>query len=378
MITADHIDNVRKAAHQLLTHHSVGTGKAQPADIEFSRVGDFNLHREQQDPDLYGMIDAVYILYTLGDLAQVTQRTGRRQWADKILACQDDEGWFSRLNHRGHSREHATAYAIGALTLLAVEADEEYLSAVRPLTGMLPLLTDPAAFTKWIEHLNFRGTIHDIRTKNVGWHHIWRSSHIGGGIPAALGMMGEHVDLWWSGRVDLNAWFERYFQWLDDHANPRTGYWQRAFWNKVYRSPTLIDMGGAVHFYWVYAARARPLPYPAKIIDATLTLQKPTGLYRQHPYCIDLDGNFCINRAYLQLDSARQQTYREQVYASATANFEAIVTALTARPTDEIYQDSHGLPGALAALTECAKLPDFPYADLMANWQHPLDNAWWL
>ncbi len=373
MIDTAQIAELKQAAFRFLAQHSIAAN-----GDGYSTVGEFSLHRGQTDPDLYGMIDAAYILYTLGELPQVTDRKRRQLWAEAILACQDEAGWFSKRNLRGHSQAHATAYAIGALMLLEVEPDERYSDRVRPFTGMLPILTDSAAFIHWIEHLEFRGTLHDIRTKNVGWHHIWRSSHIGGGIPAALGMMRDQVTRWWPDTVVLDDWFAMYFAWLDAHANPATGYWQRAFWNKLYRRPTLIDMGGAVHFYWVYVASDHPLPYPARIIDATLSLQKTSGLYRQHPYCIDLDGNFCINRAYLQLDSGERARCQDAVYGAAETNFEAIVNALTTQPLDAIYVDSHGLPGALAALTECTKLPSFKYADLINNWQHPLDKVWWL
>ena len=370
------LTKIVSSTNRFLQKHAVGeTSKLY--DVA-PLTGEFALHREQSTPDLYGMIDAVYILFILNKLPEKTDRSSRKTWARQILACQDDQGWFSKLNLRGHSREHATAYAIGALRLLEVESDEDHITHIKPLTALLPILTDYATFLHWIERLNFRLTPRDILSKNVGWHHIWRGSHIGGGIAALVGMTRHLFEQWWPAQANAEQWFAWYFDWLDAQANPKTGYWQRAFWNLIYRKPTMIDMGGAVHFFWIYEALARPFPYPAQVIESTTSLQKTSGLYKNHPFCIDLDGNFCIIRSFLQLPKSQQQTYQRQAHQSINANFRGVVHALTQQPLEQIYTDSHGLPGALAALAECAKLPNFEHAEHLAGWQNPFDKAWWL
>jgi len=48
------------------------------------------------------------------------------------------------------------------------------------------------------------------------------------------------------------------------------------------------------------------------------------------------------------------------------------------RPLEDVYLDSHGLPGALAALSECVKLPGFAHTGTASQWKHPLDRVWWL
>ena len=367
------VDRILQRSFSFLNLHVVGACTGTDS-IE----GAFSLHANRSIADLYGSIDAAYILYALGILLRKTSHVSRQTWAKHILISQADQGWFTKLNLRGHPREHATAYAIAALHLLQIEPDEDYVTQIKPLTALLPLLTDRTAFLRWITRLDFCLDPRSILKKNLGWHYIWRGSHVGGGIPAVIGMTRHLFEQWWPGQVDVDQWFAWYFEWLDAHVNPKTGYWQRAFWNLIYRKPTLIDMGGAVHFFWIYEALGRPFPYPEAVIESTLALQRPNGLYKDHPFCIDLDGNFCLIRAYLQLPAEKQAQYRERVYRSAERNFEAIVKALLERPLEEIYSDSHGLPGALVALVECTKLPDFKYADALAGWQHPLDKVWWL
>lgn len=341
-------------------------------------TGNFSLFRDKSEPDLYGMIDAVYTLFILGVLGDHTNSDSRKIWAKRILACQDESGWFLLKNLRGHSKEHATAYAIGALKLLELEDEEEYVAKIKPLHFAKSLLTEQHLSSHWISHLGFEYRLNDILEKNVGWNHIWRSSHIGGGIPAALHMTRSLHKEWWGEQINVDSWFSWYFSWLNEHVNPQTGFWQRALWNMFYRKPTLIDMGGAVHFFWIYNALQQSFLYPEQVIESTLKLQKTTGLYKNHPFCIDLDGNFCIIRAFLQLPQARQIVYKSRVYSAIEANFEGVISALTTKSFVEIYSDLHGLPGALAALIECTKLPDFQYSSYLTGWKNPFDKVCWL
>lgn len=366
------LEQIEQRTIQFLEQHSTAALTGAPY------AGDFSLHAGSAEADLYGMVDAVYLLSILGQLPQRTTRASREIWANRILACQDEQGYFSRRNKRGHSAEHATAYAIGALQLLEVEPTEAYVAQVQPLRFAEPMLHDQGRFTDWIEHLGFYYRPRDVLHKNVGWNHIWRSSHIGGGVAAALHMTRQAHQRWWGSPCQTDRWFDWYFAWLNGHINPKTGLWQRALWNTIYKQPTLIDMGGAVHFFWLYDALDQAFSHPVQTIYSTIGLQTANGLYKDHPFCIDLDGNFCIARPYLQLSEAEQATHAPAVYRSLEANFTAIVNALTAQPFEQIYQDSHGLPGALAALIECTKLPAFPHKEAMRGWQNPFDRVCWL
>ena len=369
------IAQITQSSEKFLQRHAALAGREWCEALPV--CGEFSLYPGQSVPDLYGMVDAVYILYTIGNLPKRTDRTSRRTWAERILACQDEQGWFAKLNLRGHSREHATAYAIGALKLLEVEPDEVYVDRIRPLEGLLPLLTSYEVFEHWIRRLGFRITLHDI-PGNLGWNYVWRASHLAGGTAAAIGMTQHCFGKWWGNQINADIWFKWFFEWLDQEANPRTGYWQRALWNLVYRKPTSIDLGGAVHFLWIYEAYGRRFPYPEQTMLSTVAVQRGTGLYRSYPMCIDLDGNFCITRSYLWLPAGKQMHYEALATRAIERNFVAVVNTLTSRPLTEVYRDSHGLPGALAALVECAKFPGFRFADAVNDWQHPLDRVWWL
>jgi len=339
-------------------------------------TGNFGLFTDCDVPDLYGMIDAVYTLYLVQELEKVTDIESRNLWAQKIRSCQDDDGWFTKRNLRGHSKEHATAYAISALRLLEVESPESYVSQIKPLDGIKEIFKSQLNFEEWIDRLGFKITFDDP-VGHAGWHYIWRSSHLGGGITAALGMTRELQKEWWP-KMNTEKWFNWYFNWLDKETNPQTGYWQRAIWNWFVPGPTLIDMAGAVHFYWVYEKYGHPLPYPEKIIESTLKVQKETGLYRDYPMCIDLDGNFCLTRAYNQLPKDKRERYYSQVNEALTKNFNAVLDYLDSQPLEDIYDDSHGLPGALAALAECQEFEGFSRMKEAKLFNNPFNKVWWL
>lgn len=362
---------------QLTSHIEHFVNQHRLEDKEFFS-GDFSLFQNSLEYDLYGSIDAVYILYTTGILEKKTDQNSRSTWAKKILDCQGKDGWFTKKNLRGHAKEHATAYALSALQLLSIEDEEKYINLVNPIQDIRSFLEDKNQFLKWIKNLDFELKTKSILQKKLGWHHIWRGSHVGGGIAAIIGMTNHLFSNWWDIKNSVEMWYSWYFDWLNDKVNPETGLWQLGVWNKIYKNPTLIDMGGAVHFYWIYEKLGQSFPYPENLIESTLSLQKNSGLYKNHPFCIDLDGNFCVIRAYLQLSDDMKNKFRERVYQSAERSFEGIVNAFLEKPLSEIYKDSHGLPGALAALVECKKLPGFKYAELIRAWEHPLDKTWWL
>jgi hypothetical protein len=296
-----------------------------PHDIR----GHFSLARGGPE-NLFGSADMVYVLYALDELDERTTPEGRKEWAAFIQSCQDpDTGWFTRnrgLHRLGTSpfKEHSTAYAVSALLMLGEEP--KY-----PLRSAQKITQSKEATERWLE--------------GILWIYVWGGSHQGGGMGAALEMTGEAP----------GQWFEWYFDWLDKEVNPETGLWQRAPWNIFYTKPLLEEMGGAPHFWWVYHHRGRPLPYPEKIINTCLALQKPSGLWddKGYTFCVDLDAIWSIHRAYLQL---REQgiEYRKQDIKESFERYLETVCDILNRPDSllEVYDNAHKLPGALAAIAE--------------------------
>lgn len=108
------------------------------------------------------------------------------------------------------------------------------------------------------------------------------------------------------------------FDWLDDHQNPETGYWDLG------QGASLLDaMAGAFHFYFLYFYLGRPVNYAERIIDSTLALQQPDGLFDPRGgggACIDLDAIDILVKFSMLTD------YRAtDIKAALTRAFEAIL-----------------------------------------------------
>lgn len=340
--------------------------------------GMFSLHMHSETEDLYGMLDALYSLHIIGKLEHFTTKSSRATWAGKILACQDKTGYFTGKNLRKHSAEHATAYAIGGLKLLEIENDENYLNLLQPLAFLIPLLTSENAFIRWISRMGLN-SVTDIFHKNLGWHYIWRGSHVGGGIAATIGMTSGLFNSWWPEKaISYTRWFELFFLYLNSVINTDTGLWQRAFYNRFYRKATINDLGGASHFWWIYQKYNVSLPKPENAIHSILSLQKPSGLFKGYPFCIDFDGVNGLCTALLQIESQSNRSLKISVITAVEKAQEGILNFLLQCDFETIYSDSHGLPGALAAIKECARISQFSVVRDPVLWNNVLDKIWWL
>jgi len=279
--------------------------------------------------DLYGSTDAVYLLWTIGELEERTTEESRREWAGLIQSYQDPEsGWFDRGNETLHFKSHATAYATGALVLLGY-------SPLHPFRWSDRMTKSEEDMKKWIGQ--------------IWWDVIWVGSHEGGGVAAALAMTGQAP----------KEWYDWYLDWLDREVNPETGMWQRAFYNVIIKKPNMVDLGGAAHFWWIYQEKARPIPYPRQVIDTCLDLQLESGLWDKKPrkgdfpYCINCDAVNGINAAYFHLLTSGQE-YRTEDIARAYDKYLGRCREVLCAPgtVENLYTNSHDLPGALIGIAE--------------------------
>lgn len=282
--------------------------------------------------DLYGSCDMVYLLFTIGELEERTTEAGRREWAALIQGFQDPEtGWFDKGNVTLHFREHATAYATGALKLLGSRPLHPFRWAER-------IIESEEAMDRWLS--------------GIWWDVVWVGSHQGGGVAASLLMTDSAPEEWF-------GWF---FAWLDREVNPETGLWQRAFYNRVYKKPMKNDLGGAAHFWWIYEAKGRPIPYPERVIDSVLSLQRDNGLWEKYktkptyPTCINCDAINGINLAYNQLLAGGQDYRRRDIEAAYLRFYEACDRILNQPDAlEKLYTNAHDLPGGLIGVAEAER-----------------------
>jgi len=316
-------------------------------------------YQEGGDYDLYGSCDMVYLLWTIGELEERTTEAGRRQWARIIRDYQDAEtGWWTHGNETLHFKEHATAYATGALVLLGKRP-------LHPFHWKEEMTGSKEALDKWLS--------------GIWWDVVWVGSHQGGGVAASLDMTGEASD----------RWFNWYLDWLDNEVNPDTGLWQRAFYNRFYKKPMKNDLGGAAHFWWIYQERGRPLPYPEKVIDTVLGLQRDNGLWEQYktkdtyPTCINCDAINGINAAHAQLLDKGTE-YRTGDILRSYDRFMVECGRILNGPDslERHYKNSHDLPGAFIGIAEADRFMRSYFGesslDTRQEWRSVLEKICWL
>ncbi len=316
-------------------------------------------YQEGGSYDLYGSCDMVYLLWTTGELSERTTKSGREQWARIIRDYQDPEtGWWTHGNETLHFKEHATAYATGALQLLGYEP-------LHPFRWKEEMTGSPEALDKWLS--------------GIWWDVVWVGSHQGGGVAASLAMTGEASD----------QWFEWYLDWLDNEVNPRTGLWQRAFYNSFYKKPMKNDLGGAAHFWWVYQERGRPIPCPEKVIDTVLGLQRDNGLWEKYkiketyPTCINCDAINGINAAHARLLEAGREYRTGDIVRSYDRFMRSCQDILNSPDSlERLYKNSHDLPGAFIGIAEADRFMRYYFGksslDTRHEWRSVLTEICWL
>lgn len=232
---------------------------------------DFGLS-EGLAPDLLSQCFAVLCL-ELFDALPAIPATDRARWRAQIAASyQGETGYFVEpqmspgdLPARGHNWQYVTWQS----TMFARSALEALGDRSAYPAAFLEDLKSPDRIVSWLEERN--------------WRNPWlESNNI---MFAALFLLQEADAL----HGDANgAILEAMFRWLDDHQNPVTGYWDLG------RGSSLLNaMAGAFHLYFLYLITGRRVQYPERILESTLSLQQPDGLFDPRGgggACLDLDA----------------------------------------------------------------------------------------
>lgn len=291
--------------------------------------------------NLYGTTDVLISRYIVNQLNINSEE--KKLWADVINRYQDPTtGWY-RAIFPLHYKEHTTAYAVAALHL--IQETPQY-----SLKFLDPILHSEQSMVRWATHFN--------------WSAIWPGSHVISGIPACLAMT----------KGKNHPFFEWYFDWLNREVDPQSGFWLRGWIHHsgMRKVPTYKEMAGAFHMYYIYEYFNRKWLYPEKIIDFTLDFQHQNGLWdKDVTYCVDLDGIYCLTRS-LKLTHG----YRESEIRLAVERYLQTAEKILNNPDFffKHYQNSHTLPGALAAIAEGQKwYPDM--VKTLRPWKQSLDDA---
>jgi hypothetical protein len=216
----------------------------------------------------------------------------RAAWLASLQAYQDPAtGLFSDSAHAARSPDaaHDATHLDHQLTTFC-------LSAVHALGGrpLYPLRfldewQDPGRLCAWLDRLD--------------WTNPWNS----GNKAMFLGIFLLY-DRDFIGNARSRPAMDAWFDWHDRHQNPQTGFWGQG------RRATYIDgLGGAFHQFTLYHYANRPLRCAEQIIDRTLLLQQPDGLYSPilgGATCYELDAADVLVQLHRRHSSYRSDAVR--------------------------------------------------------------------
>lgn len=240
---------------------------------------------------------AIFTNELLGTLHSVP-KLRREQWQQYLLSCQDPHsGIFRDPNLQPGdltSAFHNWDYVVWQMTFFTTSAlDALDAFPAYPLRFLEPYRSR-TAITAWLEQLD--------------WSNPWLESNRVMFLSSFLIQAGE------------TSLANTIFDWLDNAQDQESGYWG------MKQGASRFDaMAGAFHFYFLYFYLGRPVRYADQIIDNTLLLQQPDGLY--HPAggggaCHDLDAIDILVKFSMLTDYRAQdiKASLRQSYAALRAN----------------------------------------------------------
>ncbi len=197
----------------------------------------------------------------------------RDRWIEYLQECQRaSDGLFvdpllERFPVAGS--DHDLAYLLDQITYFALQALDALGSAPRHPIQVLERWPTPEAFVAWMERLD--------------WSNAWLQSNRVMFALTFLVHAVEHMHEQAAARL-----FHAALDWLDATQDQETGTWGRKAGSSL-----LNGMAATYHFLPFYEYVQRPIQYLSNLIDATLALQQPDGLFGAGAgggACEDLDA----------------------------------------------------------------------------------------
>jgi hypothetical protein len=222
------------------------------------------------------------------ELYGLLPRNPAAEWANALLHIQDpDSGLF--LDPRfaeadllpdspGQEYIHlqTTYFALNALDAMRFRPGHA-LRFASPFVA-------PGYAEEWLEHLD--------------WSNPWRESNMVMFIAGALYHRWRYEDDASAGEA-----LQRVLDWLDGHQDPDSG-----LWGTRSGASLLHAMAGGYHFLPFYFVSGRCVRHAERIIDSTLSLQQPDGLFDPHgggDACLDVDAIDVLVKLSLVTDHRR-------------------------------------------------------------------------
>jgi hypothetical protein len=247
---------------------------------------------ENTGATLFSSCFAVFLRKLYNDIDSISTNEVE-EWVNYIQSCQDDKtglfidptlkrnGKFStdlgKTHGFGYTSWQSTTFCLSALNVF--DAEERH-----PLR-FLDEWKEPDKIESWLSSLDWR-----------------KNTWCNGNLAMFLGIVLIH-DMESTNSSNTKECVEAFFRWHDENQDPETGFWGTDY-------GTSIDKGlfGAMHQYLLYYYLNRNLKFMDKIVDNTLLLQQPDGLFSVQgggDGCMDLDSIDTLVNMHLRIDYKR-------------------------------------------------------------------------
>ena len=323
---ADDTVSLAQIRHEALAYAAALRVPGQPLGWYFDRNGKTNA------PSLYASCDVAHMRTVMGeDLQKTLTPVQRRAWIDHINSFVRPDGTYgpARANH---SPQHANGMVVGALGVLGGKQKHP--------VSLYDAFDSVEKVGPWLE--------------TVDWRKQWSGSHLFWGGMHCFSMSRRCTD----------AWRKAVFDWLDANLDAQTGWWRKG----VAHAGPFEPLGGGAHIWPIYQHNGRRFPYPERVIDRILALQKPDGCWLNYGNYMELDALYGL--AYMS--SLVPQHRRADILAAARWHGTGLVaqwSAFLARKPD-----LHVLLGAIGAFGLLQQLLPETYTDTV-KWTDIFSDA---
>jgi hypothetical protein len=314
MVTADQTWDIRPFLAWIVDEY-LPSLRAGPGPGEYARRPD------ETETALYGSADVACILYSLGRLNPSPRESAA--WLEVLSGFQDAESGFFVDRAGMLSTAHNTGFAVGAMNLLHPQLRNGELP--RAPLRFAQLVREPADAERYVASLNWRSDCYEAGENLIG--HASSFFNVSCAVPA-----------------DWFDWLVGYVEGTKmDEANGMVG---------VDKPPAgdSDQIGGTLHFDFLWAALARRLPFASARADALLGLQLRSGLWdATNPWWLTFDAVYMLRRTLPDLSGERTEDVRAAV-ARATAALSARASDPAVRSSDFVdpWMGAHMLTGAVS------------------------------
>lgn len=299
----------------------------KPLGWYFDRPGATNA------PSLYASCDVAHMRTVMGeDLQKMLTSTQREGWIAHINSFAQPDGSYSP-GRKNHSSQHANGMVIGALGVLGGRQKHP--------VRLYDVFDTPEEVGPWLERID--------------WRKQWSGSHLFWGGMHCFSMSQRCTP----------AWCEAVFQWLDANLDSQTGWWRKG----VAHAGPWEPLGGGAHIWPIYQHRGRRFPYPTRVLDSILALQKPDGSWLGFGNYMELDALYGL--AYMR--SLAPQHRRADILAAARRHGRGLTGQwpefLARKPDLHVLLGAVGAFGLLQQLLPGTFVDDARWTDIFSDTQ---------